>query len=90
MNIGEPLRTIIVEPLELPLNAHQSLNLASPRVSQFQLPNDDPGSHLSNHRVSRLAMGRVKNCIIEWAPVARRSGDGSNVQPWTTPSSSTK
>ena len=61
MQIGDPVRTIVVEPLELPVN--QPTGEPEPAAGQnanrsrYQRLNDDSRLHLASYCISGLALG---------------------------------
>ena len=80
MQIGKSVKTILVEPLELPvaepqasrsrsmtqsLHPHRSLN-------ENQSNRDRPRLHLACRRVPSVAVGRCWAQVVEWQTVAAR------------------
>ena len=75
MQIGEPLRTIVVEPLELPVSDPRRDPISqpeapnrSPNLSQGRCQPADEGSrlHLRDRRLPGLAVGGHRAPIAQW------------------------
>ena len=76
MQIGEPLRTIVVEPLELPVNGPQQRPELEP-IAPIPDPEGDPATsdrrsrlHLADHQLPRLAVGRCRIAVTQWRVMA--------------------
>src|SRR5215469_7010122 len=87
MQIGDPLRTIVVEPLELPLNKpavepelEPERSSPSPTQNGCQLVYERPGLCLARCRVSRLAFGSRWPHVVKWRVLAPEPEAASPLQ----------
>ena len=85
MQIGEPLRTIVVEPLELPVNDPQTHPdpepAPQPEPEPEQVPSDESaGLHFASCRLSRVVLGRRWGEVVLRGAVASESVTRGDMQ----------